>query len=286
MFRREATAEEPPLPAAVTVDLDGIRIATRVLPSPTASSGDIILCHGTPGSSWVWHRVVRELSREYRVFLWDMPGYGDSDQHPSVAVDLRSQGARLARLVEHWSLERPHVVADDVGGAVALRAHLLHGVEYADLFLWDAVTLDHWGSPFFQLVAQNTDVFTQLPPSLHAALVAEYIAVQRLAQADVDALVRPWASATGQGAFYRQIAARDPADTRPISDRLAEVRSATRIGWGFADPWIPVAQAVELQSRLPGLPDVIVRDGVGHLATLEDPDGVTAALREWLARAA
>jgi pimeloyl-ACP methyl ester carboxylesterase len=33
-------------------------------------------------------------------------------------------------LLSHWALERPHVVAHDIGGTVALRAHLLHGMKY------------------------------------------------------------------------------------------------------------------------------------------------------------
>lgn len=274
----------PSLPDPVHVTVGEASVATRVLVPSGPSAGDIVLCHGTPWSSRIWADVAREMSRDHRVFLWDMPGYGDSEMGPTVMTDLATQAARLASLVRGWGLERPHVVAHDIGGAVALGAHLLHRVDFADLFLWDIVTLDPWGSPFFRLVAQHADVFSRLPANLHSALVKEYIAgAGRLSTQQVEALASPWSGLIGQAAFYRQIAALDAADTRAVEQELGAVRCPTRIGWGREDPWIPLGQAYELQSRLPDRPEVVVLDGSGHLTPWEEPDAVIAALRAWLA---
>ncbi|WP_224403893.1 alpha/beta fold hydrolase [Pseudonocardia sp. ICBG1034] len=280
---------EPLLPDPIPVDVGGTCVATRVVEPAGPVRGDVVLCHGTPWSSQVWGRVARELGRDHRVFLWDMPGYGDSEKGPAVATDLRSQMERMASLLRTWDLHHPHVVAHDIGGAVALGAHLLHGVDYADLFLWDVVTLDPWGSPFFRLVAENTDVFAQLPPDLHAALVTGYITgalSRKLPDRDIDALVSPWTAPGGQAAFYLQITALSSADTRAVAERLGATRCPTRIGWGRADPWIPLDQAYELRSGLPGDPDVVVLDDVGHLTPYENPVAVAAALRAWLTGAA
>ncbi|MFW0786872.1 alpha/beta hydrolase [Gordonia sp. CPCC 206044] len=273
-----------PLPEPTDVEIDGAVIATRVLEPTATPVGDVVLCHGTPWSSRVWSRVAHDLSRGYRVFLWDMPGYGQSTKDPAVLVDLRSQMKRLTELLAQWDVDRPHMVAHDVGGAVALGAHLLHGVEYRDVFLWDIVTLDPWGSSFFRLVADNPQVFAALPPALHAALVTEYIAGavnHNLPASDVAALAQPWLDAVGQAAFYRQIASLSPADTRPVAQHLGEMRCPVRIGWGSRDPWIPVQQAYELQAALPGTPSVIELDDVGHLAPVESSSAVSQALRDW-----
>lgn len=278
---------EPLLPEPIPVVVDGTSIATRILEPTRPAAGDVVLCHGTPWSSQVWGRVARELSRDYRVLLWDMPSYGDSEKGPTVATDLPTQAERLVSLMQAWDVQRPHVVAHDIGGAVALRAHLLHRLDYTDLFLWDIVTLDPWGSPFFQLVAANAHVFAQLPANLHCAMVKEYIAgaaLWNLSDRDVDALASPWLGPVGQAAFYQQIAALNAADTRPVVERLDSTRCPTRIGWGRDDPWIPLSQAYRLQSRIPGGPDVVVLDDVGHLSPYEDPSAVSAALRDWLTR--
>lgn len=242
------------LPDPVPVVVDGTSIATRILEPMGRAVGDVVLCHGTPWSSHVWGSVARELSRDCRVLLWDMPGYGDSARGPTVATDLRTQVERLVGLLHAWGVRRPHVIAHDIGGAVALRAHLLHGVDYAGLFLWDVVTLDPWGSPFFRLVADHAGVFAQLPADLHTALVKEYIAgagPRHLSAQAVDALASGWLGPVGQVAFYEQIASLRAADTRPAAQRLAATRCPTRIGWGRDDPWIPLRQAYELQSQLP-----------------------------------
>lgn len=268
------------------IDLDGASIATRLFEPAGRSAGDIVLCHGTPWSSQIWLTVADALSRDYRVFLWDMPGYGESAMSPGIAVDLRTQASRLAALLAEWGLRRAHVVAHDVGGAVALGTHLMQDVDFASLFLWDAVTLDPWGSPFFRLVAAHPDVFAQLPPALHAALVREYVSSavgDALDERAISALALPWLDAEGQAAFYRQIASLSPADTRPIAEQLAHVRCPTRVGWGTADPWIPLGQAYELQRSLPGHPKVVELEGVGHLTPLESPSGVSEALLNWFA---
>jgi pimeloyl-ACP methyl ester carboxylesterase len=274
------------LPAPVHVDLDGVSVATYQLPPGVDEArGDLVLCHGTPWSARVWAPVAEGLRRGFRVHLWDMPGYGRSSQGPGIPVDLATQMARLAALLEEWGLERPHVVAHDIGGAVALGAHLLHGREFAALMLWDVVTLDPWGSPFFRLVAQHAEVFSALPSALHGALVREYIrgaAHRPLSGGQLEMLAEPWVTTEGRSAFYRQIAALRPEHTRPLAGALGEVRCRTAIGWGAEDPWIPAEQARRLQQLLPGDPSCTLLPGVGHLAPLEAPAEVLTAIRAFV----
>ncbi|WP_229051567.1 alpha/beta fold hydrolase [Aeromicrobium sp. Leaf350] len=267
------------------VSIDGVEIATWTLGSD-GPLPDVVLCHGTPWSAEVWREVAPRLARQRRVHLWDMPGYGRSTMRADVEVDLASQMERLPRLLEHWGLEAPDVVAHDIGGAVALGAHLQHGAEYRRLVLWDVVTLDPWGSPFFRLVAENAEVFAALPPALHGALVREYVdgaANHALPDAWVDRLAAPWITEQGQAAFYRQIAALTPDDTRPLVELLDSVRCPVRVGWGEDDPWIPVEQARRLAEALPGDVPVTTLPGVGHLAPVEAAQAVGNAVEAWLA---
>jgi pimeloyl-ACP methyl ester carboxylesterase len=274
------------LPEPRFINVGGVTIATYELsPKRDEPAGDVVFCHGTPWSAEVWAEAAHHLSSGYRVFLWDMPGYGRSAKDKNVSLALPSQMVRLTQLLAHWRLDKPHLVAHDIGGAVALGAHLLHGTEYASLFLWDVVTLDPWGSPFFRLVAEHADVFAALPRALHAALVAEYIsgaARHQLPESTVAMLAEPWQGSTGQPAFYRQIAQLSSDHTRPITARLHEVRCATSIGWGEQDPWIAYDQAIKLQERLPGNPPLTTLADTGHLTPLEAPALVQSALDNWL----
>ena len=102
----------------------------------------------------LWRPYAEALAAEFTVHLWDMPGYGQSSKDPDHRVSLDVQGELFADLLEHWDLSSPHVVAHDYGGAVSLRAHLLHGRPYASLALVDVVALAPWGSDYFRLVAR------------------------------------------------------------------------------------------------------------------------------------
>ncbi|MFV0434953.1 MAG: alpha/beta fold hydrolase [Leucobacter sp.] len=274
------------LPAPDYIDLDGERIATYVLePLDREPVGDVVLCHGTPWSSAVWATVARQLAADRRVFMYDMPGYGASISAQSVNVDLVSQRRRVAALLKHWGLVRPDVVAHDIGGAVALGAHLFEEAQMSSLYLLDVVILDPWGSPFFRLVAQHQEVFAALPQNLHAALVREYISGASngtLSDRQVAALAAPWCTPEGQRAFYRQIAELKPEHTRPIAENLGKVSCPVRVAWGELDPWIPVTQAADLAEKLPGDIEVFATPNAGHLVQLEASDSLAADIAHWL----
>ncbi|CAM5463092.1 alpha/beta fold hydrolase [Streptomyces violaceorubidus] len=243
----------------------------------------LVLLHGTPFSSYVWRAVARSLGRHHQVFVWDMPGYGLSEKSAGQDVSLAAQGQVFARLLDHWGLAEPLVAAHDFGGAVALRAHLLHGARYGALALVDPVALAPWGSPFFRLVREHAEVFEQLPEALHRALVREYVGSTGgpgLHPAVLDRLVEPWLGETGRPAFFRQIAQADQRYTDEIQDRYAGIDVPTLICWGEEDAWIPVAKGRELAGLVPGARWEPIAHA-GHLVQEDAPAELTAALLDF-----
>ncbi|MGW5474429.1 alpha/beta fold hydrolase [Streptomyces chartreusis] len=246
----------------------------------------VVLLHGTPFSSYVWRAVARSLAREYDVHVWDMPGYGSSEKAEGQDVSLAAQGRVLGELLAHWELTEPLVVAHDFGGAVALRAHLLHDARYRALALVDPVALAPWGSPFFRLVGAHADVFERLPSALHGALVREYVASASspgLRPDVLDLLVEPWLDGVGQAAFYRQIAQADQRYTDEIQGRYGRIGIPTLVCWGEDDTWIPIAKGHELAALVPGARFEPIA-GAGHLVQEDAPAQLTAALLAFLQR--
>ncbi|MFG3097765.1 alpha/beta fold hydrolase [Streptomyces sp. NPDC048202] len=244
----------------------------------------VVLLHGTPFSSYVWRAVARALARHHQVFVWDMPGYGTSEMADGQDVSLAAQGKVFTELLAHWGLDEPTVVAHDFGGAVALRAHLLHGARYRALALVDPVALAPWGSPFFRLVGEHSEVFEQLPPVLHQALVREYVSSASspgLHPAVLDRLVQPWLGELGQPAFYRQIAQADQCYTDEVQDRYGELDLPTLICWGQDDTWIPPAKGHELAARIPGARLEPI-PGAGHLVQEDAAAELTAVLADFV----
>jgi pimeloyl-ACP methyl ester carboxylesterase len=244
----------------------------------------VVFCHGTPWSSRLWAPIAEALSSEYTTYLWDMPGYGESSKDPDHSVALDVQGELLHDLLEHWELDAPHVVAHDYGGAVALRAHLLHGSRLASLALVDVVALAPWGSDFFRLVREHAEVFMAVPAAIHEGIVRAYIAGashRGLAPEQADMLVAPWLGETGQAAFYRQIAEADQRYTDEIEPLYPKVDLPVLVAWGTEDTWIPVDRAHRLADLIPGARLELIEDA-GHLIQLDRPDELEKVLRGWL----
>ena len=248
------------------------------------SGAPVVFCHGTPWSSRLWAPIADALSSEHTVYLWDMPGYGESSKDPGHSVALDVQGELFHDLLEHWGLDAPHVIAHDYGGAVALRAHLLHGCRYASLALVDVVALAPWGSDFFRLVREHADVFTAVPPAIHEGIVRAYIAGAShvgLTAEQSDMLAAPWLGEGGQAAFYRQIAEADQRYTDEVEPLYASIDLPVLIVWGTEDSWIPVDRAHRLASLIPGAQLKLI-ENAGHLIQLDQPRELEMVLRGWL----
>ena len=87
------------------------------------------------------------------------------------------------------------------------------------------------------------------------------------------------AEEVGVAGFLRQQAANiERIDSRPT---LNAIRCPTLVLVGADDEVTPPARAAEIADGIPGARLVTV-PGSGHLSTLEQPEAVTRALREWL----
>lgn len=248
------------------------------------SGPDVVFCHGTPWSSQLWRPFAEALAPYNTVHLWDMAGYGQSSKHPEHRVSLDVQGELFADLLAHWDLRSPQVVAHDYGGAVALRAHLLHGAPYASLALVDVVALAPWGSDYFRLVREHAEVFTALPTAIHEGALRAYIAGAShvgVAPGAMETLMAPWLDAEGQAAFYRQIAQADQAYTDEIERLYPELDLPVMVIWGEEDTWIRVDRAHQLAGLIPGA-ELRLVPGAGHLIQLDRPAALATTLSTWL----
>jgi pimeloyl-ACP methyl ester carboxylesterase len=251
----------------------------------------VVLVHGWPFSSWIWRDVAAGLAARQTVYVWDLPAYGRSERRANQDVTLDGHARVFAELLAHWSLDtgpRPSVVAHDIGGAVALRAHLVHGMPYARLALVDAVAIAPWGSGFFRLVRDAAGTFAQIPLALHAALVRGYIddgGGPALSPAAAEALAGPWLDDAGRAAFYRQIAALRQEHTDEIEDRYARLDLPVLVCWGTEDAWLPAERGRALAGRIPGARLRLI-EGAGHLVPVHAPAALTGELLTWLDRTA
>ncbi|MEQ8516351.1 MAG: alpha/beta hydrolase [Chromatocurvus sp.] len=243
----------------------------------------VVLVHGTPWSSYNLRHIINELSARFTVYYYDLVGYGQSSKAPG-DVSLGAQSRLLAALLAHWELERPDVVAHDIGGATALRAHLLQHCALRRLVLINPVALAPWGSPFFRHVQRHEDAFSGLPDYIHAAVLRAYIGTAMCQPIDehvLDATLAPWIAEPGKAAFYRQIAQADERYTDDMELLYPTISIPSAILWGREDAWIPLSAGQRLHTMIPGSTFQVV-DSAGHLVIEEQPGVLTQAILEFL----
>ncbi|ESY67716.1 MULTISPECIES: alpha/beta hydrolase [Mesorhizobium] len=252
----------------------------------TAGSGPpIVLVHGTPFSSHVWHRVAPELAREHTLYFYDLPGYGRSTKRDGQDVSLGIQNEALAAMLAFWKLDRPKVIAHDFGGATALRAHLIDGRDYDRLLLIDPVAVRPWGSPFVQHVRRHEAAFAGVPDYIQVAILKAYVsgaAARPLSDSELEPYVAPLTGPVGQPAFYRQIAQMDQRFTDEVEPLYGELRCPVALLWGEDDRWISPQSGQRLAAMLPDCALTLV-PGSGHLMQEDRPEAVVAAALRFFA---
>lgn len=238
-----------------------------------AGGDPIVLVHGTPYSSFLWRDIAPALAQTRQVYVFDHLGYGQSDKHDGQDLTLAAQARRFTRLLAHWGLESPSVVANDIGGAIVLRAILLEGARYADLTLFDCVSGGQWERGLFAQIRQHYDVFAELPAYAHQALVTSHLRNGThvgYRPGILDTYLDPWLGESGQAAFYRQYRQLAQADTEPYEHRLDEIDIPVRLLWGREDRILPTPYGEWLRDRIKHTSMQWV-EGAGHLLQEDAP---------------
>ncbi|WP_433241722.1 alpha/beta fold hydrolase [Streptosporangium sp. CA-135522] len=224
----------------------------------------------------VWEPQLSALSRTHRVMRFDLPGHGGSpaDLLPDLSPGATSV-ADLARLVldlaDHHGWAGFHYAGVSLGGAIG--AHL---------------ALHHPGRIISLAVVCSSARFGE-PGAWwdRARSVRDEGTGPLLATAPGRWFAAAGTAATPRGAgLLADLAGTDPAGYAACCDalagydlraELAEIDTPTLVVAGRQDPATPPAHARELTDGIPRASLVEIA-GAAHLAGVERPEAVTAAL--------
>lgn len=256
--------------------VDGHRIAYGI----EGDGPPIVLLHGTPAFSHIWRNVAPALVEAgHTVYVYDLLGFGRSERPADLAVDtsVTAQLPILLALLEAWGLERAHIVAHDIGGAVAQRLAVFHPERIVSLTLIDNVSFDSWPSPRTrQQIAAGLDALITAPDAEHRAHTRAWLTTaitnpDRLSDDTVDVYLDMVSGPVGQASLYQhQIAHYDPKHTMDVGARLGELAMPVQIIWGEEDAWQVVDWAHRLHAAIPGSSLTIIEGG-GHFVMETDP---------------
>jgi pimeloyl-ACP methyl ester carboxylesterase len=244
----------------------------------------VVLVHGTPSWSYVWRRVVPSLAERFSLYLFDLIGYGDSEQRDGQDMSVAAQSRALAELLDLWTLERPALVGHDIGGSIVLRAHLVEGHPAGRLVLVDAAVLLPWNTPATMHMRNHLDAYRTMPAHIYERVVSAHLAtaVHRPLDAEtLDAYLRPWRGQKGQAAYFRKIEQWGDEDMAVLTPLLATIDVPVLALWGAEDAWLSRRTGERLAAAIPGARLELV-DGAGHFAMEDEPAAVAEKLAEFL----
>ncbi len=258
------------------VELSGREIAWDVF----GDGPPVILLHGTPTWSYLWRKVVPTLARSFSVYVFDLPGYGNSPAPRDREISIRTHASTLVDLLDYWDLRTPAAVGHDIGGAALLRAHLVHGRRFRQLGLVDAVVLAPWITPTTRHIQDHLDAYGTMPRHIFEQITAAHLrtAVHRGLDDDAfSAYHAQWRGEGGQRAYLEKIVHFDEQHTREFEPLLETIRVPVLVLWGQQDAWLDPALARRLGDLIPGA-DVKLIDGAGHFSPEDAPSEVADAL--------
>ena len=103
----------------------------------------LLLLHGYPQTSAMWHRVAPGLARRFTVVAADLRGYGGSARPPSdpahLAYSKRAMGADMVQVMAELCFDAFAVAGHDRGGRVGYRMALDQPAVVARLAVLDIV---------------------------------------------------------------------------------------------------------------------------------------------------
>src|SRR5215210_5338139 len=267
--------------------IDGWRLDERV----RVSSGEVaygvfgngppvVLVHGTPSRSYIWREVVPTLAEGHAVYVYDLLGFGESERGEGQDVSIAAQGRALSELVEAWGLDEPRVAGHDIGGGIALRAHLLEGVPFERISLLDAVVLTPWGTLSLWHVKEHLGAYRTMPNDVFESYVAARLrqATSRPMDEEVfEAYLSQWRGVAGQAAYLRKDEALLERDTAELEPLLGAIGVPVQIVWGEEDGWLDPLQALRLREEIRGSRLELIPEA-GHFVQEDAPKEVAQGL--------
>lgn len=237
------------------VKLRGLQHLDLEMAYTDAGEGEtVLLLHGIPTWSFLYHDVIPLLQNCCRVLAPDFLGHGYSDRRDRFDRSLMAQTDAILRFLDELDIERASFVGHDTGGGVALIAAIEHPERVARLVLSNVVAYDSW--PIGDMVALGDPAWRDKDPREIASFVAAglpdgILHKERLTGEFCEGIVAPYSDEEGKISLIRNASALNTNHTMALVDRHREIRAPTLLLWGVHDPWQKIADGERLAVEIP-----------------------------------
>jgi len=231
------------------------------------SGAPVVVLHGWGGRIESMRPVIDCLASSFRVIALDLPGFGESPL-PTGVWGTPDYATFVRDVLSERGVAHAHFVGHSYGAKTSL---------------YLAATVP---SLVDKLVLQGSSGL-RTPPSLKARMKRGVSKSARIAGkvGDPGRRVRDALYKRIQSADYRDAGELRPTLVKVVNEDLASllprVKASTLLVWGSDDDAVPLRHAQTMEKNIPDA-GLVVFEGAGHFAYLDDPDRFCVVVRHFL----
>ena len=253
------------------------------------SGPPVLLLHGEPTWSYLYRKIVPELTPAARAIAPDYFGFGRSDKPLRVedySYDLHS--ASIAGLVEELDLRDVTVVVQDWGGPIGLRLAVEHPDRVARLVIMN--TGIGGGRPPSDEWLRFRDFVQRVGTDLIPGKLVRISCVQEMPDEVEEAYSAPWPvpeSKAGVLAFPGLVPISPEHPDTPAHLRVREALSRWEkpvlVLFSDSDPIFSPRVAERIAAHIPGALEPEIVAGAGHFLQEDQGEQIGARIRRFVA---
>ena len=259
------------------VSVNGLKLYYEI----EGDGAPVVLIPGFAAGRWIWFKQTQDLSRNFRVIIFDPRGVSASDK-PQAPQTIGLLADDVAHLLETIGIESAHIVGASFGGFVAQEFALKYPAMTRKLVL----CCTSFGGPNHVVPAPETlqalastkglNSEERMRANLLLAFTPEYVQTQ---VDEVDQIVH--LRATNEVPEHIYMSQLQAAMSFNAESRLAGIESPTLVLSGDADIIVPVQNSRNLAAKIPGAQLQIIEGG-SHTFFIEQAQEFNETVADFL----
>lgn len=240
----------------------------------------LILLHGLGADKDNFLLVARDLRRQFRVIIPDLPGFGESDKPQDRSYTISEQVERIHEFSRALGIERFHLAGNSMGGFIAAAYAARYPDDLDSLWLLaPAGVRSARSSELLETIAQGDEaqILARSPQEMRA--VVSFVFHRRVYLPRFLAVYQAEQSRRNFG-LHKSII-KQLLKGKWLDELLHHpIQVPTLIMWGDRDRAVHVSGAEVLRGLLPNSQVAVLKD-VGHIPMLEAPRRTVAEYRRF-----
>lgn len=232
----------------------------------------VVLIHGFGANKDNFTRVAAPLTKQYRVLIPDLPGFGESSKPMDAPYGIRDQVERVRAFLQGQGVTRAHLGGSSMGGYIAAQYAVTYPAEVGSLWLLGpaGTRAAFENSELRQLIAEKgvNPLIAQKPEDFERTIA--FVMHKRpfmpysIRKVLTDRAVASYELNT------RIFAQLNGPETPLLDEQIEGLATPALVVWGRQDRALSYLGAETYQRLMPNA-KIVLMDDIGHLPMLEAP---------------